>query len=67
EKRSMLVKCAETTLNSKLVADYKTFFAEMSVDAISLLGDDMSVSSVGIKKVTGGSVTDTLLVPGIGW
>lgn len=65
EKRSMLVKCAETTLNSKLVADYKTFFAEMSVDAISLLGDDMSVSSVGIKKVTGGSVTDTLLVPGV--
>ncbi|OLP76028.1 T-complex protein 1 subunit eta, partial [Symbiodinium microadriaticum] len=48
-----------------LVADYKTFFAEMSVDAISLLGDDMSVSSVGIKKVTGGSVTDTLLVPGV--
>ena len=32
------------------MADYRTFFAEMSVDAISMLGDDMSVSSVGIKK-----------------
>ena len=53
-------------LNSlRLVADYKTFFAQMSVDAISMLGDDLSVSSVGIKKVTGGSVTDTMLVEGV--
>ena len=37
----------------------------MSVDAISMLGDDLSVSSVGIKKVTGGSVTDTMLVEGV--
>eukprot|EP00930_Biecheleria_cincta_P054606 TRINITY_DN408_c0_g2_i2.p1 TRINITY_DN408_c0_g2~~TRINITY_DN408_c0_g2_i2.p1 ORF type:complete len:565 (-),score=128.77 TRINITY_DN408_c0_g2_i2:109-1803(-) len=65
EKRSMLIKCAETTLNSKLVADYKTFFAEMSVDAVSMLGEDLSMSSVGMKKITGGSVTDTLLVEGV--
>lgn len=50
EKRSMLVKCAETTLNSKLVADYKTFFANMVVDAVTMLGDDLPVSGVGIKK-----------------
>lgn len=49
----------------RLVADYKTFFAQMSVDAISMLGDDLSVSSVGIKKVSGGSVTDTMLVEGV--
>lgn len=49
----------------RLVADYKTFFAKMSVDAITMLGDDLSVSSVGIKKVTGGSVTDTMLVEGV--
>jgi len=65
EKRSMLIKCAETTLNSKLVADYKTFFAEMSVDAVSLLGEELSMASVGMKKITGGSVTDTLLVEGV--
>merc|ERR1719446_1523568 len=51
EKRAMLVKCAETTLNSKLVADYKTFFSEMSVDAVSMLGEDLSMSSVGMKKI----------------
>merc|ERR1719387_2636474 len=65
EKRSMLIKCAETTLNSKLVADYKNFFAEMSVDAVSMLGEDLAISAVGIKKVPGGSVTDSLLVDGV--
>merc|ERR1712187_341890 len=65
EKRALLVKCAETTLNSKLVADYKTFFANMTVDAISKLGQDLSISAVGIKKVTGGSLTDTILVDGV--
>jgi T-complex protein 1 subunit eta len=65
EKRDMLIKCAETTLNSKLVADYKTFFAKMSVDAVSMLGDDLAISAVGIKKVTGGSVTDTMLIEGV--
>merc|ERR1719440_48183 len=65
EKRAMLVKCAETTLNSKLVADYKTFFSNMCVDAISMLGSDLSVSGVGIKKVTGGSLTDTMLIDGV--
>merc|ERR1719162_848105 len=29
EKKAMLRKCAETTLNSKLVADYKEFFSEI--------------------------------------
>merc|ERR1719401_3068928 len=65
EKRSMLIKCAETTLNSKLVADYKKFFAEMSVDAVALLGEDLAISAVGIKKVTGGSVMETMLVDGV--
>jgi len=65
EKRDMLIKCAETTLNSKLVADYKTFFSNMCVDAIQMLGDDIAISSVAIKKVQGGSVMDTLLVGGV--
>merc|ERR1711920_242643 len=30
-----------------------------------MLGDDLNVSAVGIKKVTGGSVTDSLLVDGV--
>mmetsp|Transcript_46639 Transcript_46639/g.121010 ORF Transcript_46639/g.121010 Transcript_46639/m.121010 type:complete len:562 (-) Transcript_46639:74-1759(-) len=65
EKRSMLIKCAETTLNSKLVADYKTFFATMSVDAVSMLGEDLAMAAIGIKTITGGSVMDTMLVDGV--
>jgi len=61
----MLIKCAETTLTSKLVADYKEFFSSMIVDAVKMLGDDLNVSAVGIKKVTGGSVTDSVLVDGV--
>jgi len=34
-------------------------------NAVSMLGEDISVSAVGIKKVTGGSVTDSLLVDGV--
>mmetsp|Transcript_30994 Transcript_30994/g.92064 ORF Transcript_30994/g.92064 Transcript_30994/m.92064 type:complete len:564 (-) Transcript_30994:132-1823(-) len=64
-RRDMLIKCAETTLNSKLVADYKNFFAVMSVDAVSSLGEDMTTSAVGIKKIPGGSVTDSMLVEGV--
>eukprot|EP00405_Crypthecodinium_cohnii_P017401 CAMPEP_0206451888 /NCGR_PEP_ID=MMETSP0324_2-20121206/19614_1 /ASSEMBLY_ACC=CAM_ASM_000836 /TAXON_ID=2866 /ORGANISM="Crypthecodinium cohnii, Strain Seligo" /LENGTH=569 /DNA_ID=CAMNT_0053921865 /DNA_START=71 /DNA_END=1780 /DNA_ORIENTATION=+ len=65
DKRDMLIKCAETTLNSKLVADYKKFFAKMSVDSVQLLGEDVGTSMVAIKKVTGGSVTDSVLVDGV--
>jgi len=65
EKREMLIKCAETTLTSKLVADYKQFFADMIVNAVSMLGEDLSISAVGIKKVSGGSVTDSQLIDGV--
>jgi len=65
EKRSMLIKCAETTLNSKLVADYKVFFADMIVDAVSMLGEDLSLTALALKKVAGGSVTDSVLVDGV--
>merc|ERR1719159_1039482 len=37
----------------------------MTVDAISKLGQDLAISAVGIKKVTGGSLTDTVLVDGV--
>merc|ERR1712050_480896 len=36
-----------------------------TVDAVSKLGEDLAISAVGIKKVTGGSVTDTMLVDGV--
>merc|ERR1712050_227412 len=36
-----------------------------TVDAVSKLGEDLAISAVGIKKVTGGSLTDTMLVDGV--
>jgi len=65
EKRSMLIKCAETTLTSKLVADYKEFFADMIVDAVNMTGEDLHIAAVGIKKICGGSVLDSMLVDGV--
>ena len=34
QRRSMLIKCAETALNSKLLSSYKNFFAEIVVSAV---------------------------------
>ncbi|EKX72595.1 chaperonin containing t-complex protein 1, eta subunit, putative [Theileria equi strain WA] len=65
EKTSLLLKCAETTLTSKLVSGHKEFFAKMVVDAVSLLDTDLDQDLIGIKKVTGGSCTDSLLVKGV--
>lgn len=65
EKTSLLLKCAETTLTSKLVSGHKEFFAKMVVDAVSLLDNDLDQDLIGIKKVTGGSCTDSLLVKGV--
>ncbi|ORM40266.1 T-complex protein 1 subunit eta [Babesia sp. Xinjiang] len=65
EKRSLLAKCAETTLNSKLLSGHKTFFAKMVVDAVMLLDSDLDQEMIGIKKVTGGSCIDSMLVKGV--
>ena len=65
EKRNVLIKCAQTSLNSKLIANYKEFFAEMVVSAVERLEDYMDKTLIGIKHVTGGSITDSLLVDGV--
>jgi T-complex protein 1 subunit eta len=65
EKRSLLIKCAQTSLNSKLIANYKEFFAEMVVSAVERLEDFMDKNLIGIKHVTGGSITDSMLVDGV--
>eukprot|EP00244_Chara_vulgaris_P000512 TRINITY_DN1088_c0_g1_i4.p1 TRINITY_DN1088_c0_g1~~TRINITY_DN1088_c0_g1_i4.p1 ORF type:complete len:522 (+),score=127.76 TRINITY_DN1088_c0_g1_i4:269-1834(+) len=65
EKRRMLVRCAETTLSSKLVGGEKEFFGKMVVEAVLSLGVDDSVKMIGIKKVQGGSMTDSFLVHGV--
>lgn len=65
ERRNILIKCSQTALSSKLVASYREFFSEMVVTAVEKLEGDMDKSMIGIKKVTGGSVTDSFLVDGV--
>lgn len=65
EQRDMLIKCAETTLNSKLIERQKTFFAEMIVKGVMLLDENAPTSLLGIKRITGGSTTESRLVDGV--
>lgn len=65
EKRSLLAKCAATTLSSKLIGGEKEFFATMVVDAVLAIGDDDRLNMIGIKKVPGGTMRDSFLVSGV--
>jgi T-complex protein 1 subunit eta len=56
EARDLLIKCAATAMNSKLIGSHKDFFAPIVVDAVLALDDDKDISLVGIKKETGGSM-----------
>eukprot|EP00471_Norrisiella_sphaerica_P000494 CAMPEP_0184479826 /NCGR_PEP_ID=MMETSP0113_2-20130426/1397_1 /TAXON_ID=91329 /ORGANISM="Norrisiella sphaerica, Strain BC52" /LENGTH=542 /DNA_ID=CAMNT_0026857985 /DNA_START=58 /DNA_END=1686 /DNA_ORIENTATION=+ len=65
--RNLLLRCAKTALNSKLIAKQKDFFGKMAVDAVMHLDSDIALdlNMVGIKKVPGGSTTDSFLVEGV--
>ncbi|XP_062229633.1 T-complex protein 1 subunit eta-like [Phragmites australis] len=65
EKKSLLAKCAATTLSSKLIGGEKEFFAPMVVDAVLAIGDDDRLNLIGIKKVPGGTMRDSFLVNGV--
>merc|ERR1719336_1310475 len=61
-----MLKCAQTSLNSKLISQHKEYFALMSVEAIQCLGENMDIKKdLGIKRVPGGSVTESFLVRGV--
>ncbi|KAF9605595.1 hypothetical protein IFM89_017938, partial [Coptis chinensis] len=53
EKKSLLAKCAATTLSSKLIGGEKEFFTSMVVDSVISIGNDDRLNMIGIKKVTG--------------
>lgn len=65
EKFDLLKKCAETALCSKLVNKEKSFFADMVVRAVLTLDASAAVNMIGIKKVTGGALGDSMLVDGV--
>ncbi|KAI0316496.1 chaperonin Cpn60/TCP-1 family [Amylostereum chailletii] len=64
--RSLLLKCASTSMSSKLIHSEKPFFANMVVDAVrSLDQDDLDESLIGVKKIPGGGMQDSLLIRGV--
>ncbi|KAL0223202.1 hypothetical protein P9112_002592 [Eukaryota sp. TZLM1-RC] len=66
DSQKLLEKCAATSMSSKLIAGYRDFFAPMAVNAVMHLKDhDYDLSLLGIKKVPGGSMEDSVLVDGV--
>lgn len=65
ELRASLEKCAATAMSSKLIHQQKDFFSKMVVDAVQLLDELLPLNMIGIKKVPGGALEETLLVPGV--
>jgi len=65
EMRNLLQRCAETALSSKLVARHKVFFGEMVVNAVAHLDELLPLNMIGVKKVQGGALEDSKLIPGV--
>lgn len=65
EMRALLEKCASTTLSSKMVAQQKGFFSKLVVDAVMMLDDLLPLNMIGMKKVQGGALEDSMLVDGV--
>jgi len=66
EKQDVLHKCAMTSLNSKLIAGEKDFFARMVVDAVAKLDQEtLDLKMIGVKKVVGGTLRESFLVDGV--
>lgn len=65
EFHSLLQKCAATAMSSKLIHQQRDFFSKMVVDAVLLLDDLLPMNMIGIKKVQGGALEDSLLIAGV--
>jgi T-complex protein 1 subunit eta len=60
-----LLRCAQTSLNSKIIARYREFFGKMVVDAVLHLDENLNKDDIGIKKCVGGSALDSQLIEGV--
>jgi len=65
EYKQLLEKCAATSMSSKLIHQQKDYFSKMVVSAVMMLDDLLPLNMIGIKKVQGGALEDTVLVPGV--
>jgi len=64
--RELLEKCAATSMSSKLIHQQKDLFSKMVVQAVMMLDrQTLPLNMIGIKKVQGGALEDTLLVDGV--
>ncbi|PPJ55603.1 hypothetical protein CBER1_03712 [Cercospora berteroae] len=65
-QRETLRKLARTAMSSKLIYRNEQFFTKMVVDAVlSLDQDDLNEKLIGVKKITGGALQDSLFVNGV--
>ncbi|QDS71357.1 T-complex protein 1 subunit eta [Venturia effusa] len=65
-QRDTLRKLAATAMSSKLIHRNSDFFTTMVVDAVlSLDQDDLNEKLIGVKKITGGALQDSLFVDGV--
>lgn len=65
EFRDTLEKLAATAMNSKLIANHRDFFKKLVVSSVLMLDDDLNEKMIGMKKISGGSMDDTMLVEGV--
>ncbi|KAF2747542.1 chaperonin Cpn60/TCP-1 [Sporormia fimetaria CBS 119925] len=65
-QRDTLQKLAKTAMSSKLIYRNSAFFTKMVVDAVlSLDQEELNEKLIGIKKITGGALQDSLFVNGV--
>ena len=69
DRETMLLKCAGTALNSKLISSHQDLFAPMVVKAVTQLHEAGNVDEIqewiSIKQVPGGDVRSSFLVQGV--
>ncbi|ODV81645.1 uncharacterized protein CANTADRAFT_3731 [Suhomyces tanzawaensis NRRL Y-17324] len=66
EFRQLLERCATTAMSSKLISKNSEFFTQMVVNAVlSLDQNDLDENLIGIKKVPGGAMEDSIFVDGV--
>lgn len=66
EFRELLERCAATAMSSKIIHNNTKFFTKMVVDAVLTLDqNELNEKLIGIKKIPGGGIEDSLFVDGV--
>lgn len=66
DEYDMLIKCALTAMNSKIIQQNGEFYSKLVVDSVLTLDrDDLDENLIGIKKIPGGSMEDSLFIKGV--